>query len=93
MCSILCLRISSDGPTPDLNNICGEPNAPELRITSLVAFTETNSPASFKHSTPTAFLFSKIILFTLVSVITVKFSLFNEGTRYAFAALQRLPSF
>mgnify|MGYP003325862154 CR=1 FL=1 len=36
---------------------------------------------------------SKIILFTLVSVMTVKFSLSNEGTRYAFAALHRLPSF
>ena len=88
-----CLRISSDGPIPDLNNICGEPKAPELRITSLEALIVINSPLLFKHSTPTAFLFSKRILLTLVSVIMVRFSLSSEGTRYAFAALQRFPSF
>jgi len=32
-----CFNISSDGPIPDLNNICGEPKAPELNITSLLA--------------------------------------------------------
>ena len=32
-------------------------------------------------------------LVSLVSVIMVRFSLSNEGTRYAFAALQRFPSF
>ena len=43
----MCLRISSDGPTPDLNNICGEPNAPELRITSFVALIVTNGTTAY----------------------------------------------
>ena len=76
-----CFKISSDGPTPDLNNICGDPKAPELKITSLSAFMVIISPSLSRHSTPIAFLFSKIILFTLVSVSTVKFSLSKEGTK------------
>ena len=85
--------ISSEGPIPDLKRICGDPNAPEDKRTSLLAIIENNSPLLLKHSTPTALLLSIIILLTLVSVITVRFSLSRQGTRYAFAALHRLPPF
>jgi hypothetical protein len=45
------------------------------------------------QDTPVALPLLTIILFTLVSVRTVKFSLSNAGTKYAFAALHLFPSF
>ena len=56
--------MSEASPTPDLNKICGDPNAPEDKRTSLLAFTVKNSPSSFIHSTPVAVLPSITILFT-----------------------------
>ena len=59
--------MSEASPTPDHNKICGDPNAPEDKRTSLLAFTVKNSPSSFIHSTPVAVSPSITILFTWVS--------------------------
>ena len=72
--------ISFSGPIPDLNNICGDPNAPEDKITSFEAFNVIVSLLESIHSTPVAELFSIKILLTFVSVSTVKLSLSKAGT-------------
>ena len=86
-----CLVISFSGPTPDRNKICGDPNAPDDKITSLVALKVKVLFSASIHSTPFAELFSIIILLTWVSVRTVKLSRSRAGTRYAFAALHLFP--
>ena len=41
-------------PTPDLKSICGDPNAPEERITSFEAFNVKELLSLPIHSTPFA---------------------------------------
>ena len=56
-----CLVISLAGPIPDLNKICGEPNAPEDKRTSLSALIVNKLPSETKQSTPVALFPSKTI--------------------------------
>ena len=69
------------GPTPDLNKICGDPKAPDERITSLSANNWNVSFLLLIHSTPFAELSFIRILLTFVSVNTVRFSLSRAGTK------------